>query len=119
MADIHTVSQSYYVAEKLQSVLTDWEKIAGSVDHHAFLEDTEIVADIVHWFLLEIPPHLLPSSGSTLRVLASRLFAVQLGSMCRDDCKEFEWKGCGFSLVPSPTIKAKDRLQWRDTVSDP
>ena len=46
MVNIHTVSQSYYVAEKLQDVLTDWEKIAGSVDHHAFLEETEIVADI-------------------------------------------------------------------------
>ena len=47
MSDIHTISQSYYVAEKLQGVLTDWEKIAGSVDHHAFLEETEIVADMV------------------------------------------------------------------------
>lgn len=44
---LHTISQSYYVPEKLQSVLTDWEKVAGSVDHHAFIEETGIVTDIV------------------------------------------------------------------------
>lgn len=43
----HTASQGYYVPQKLQGVLSDWEKIAGSVDHHAFIEETGIATDIV------------------------------------------------------------------------
>lgn len=42
----HSISQSYYVPQKLQSVITEWEKAAGSLDHRTFIEETGIVTDI-------------------------------------------------------------------------
>ena len=47
MAVPHSISQSYYVSQNFQRVFDDWEKVAGSVDHHTFLKETNIVSNII------------------------------------------------------------------------